>query len=210
MSAVAKVDAAASFGAKLAMPSLGAVGYVVTASNLVWNLDGEELRAYNLKQLVAAGISEESINEFLDNPVFSPTQQTLIVQAMVELKDVAGLGKVLSLPDWVETETEAWFYAETIVLMSRFHESVRPARAIVGDGLVPALITGNDELIYIVPVDFLTWNETLLGLLQGPMAAGISGVEGGRELWLNGKATEMASAGLSSMGWSIKTGISLD
>jgi len=210
MSAVAKVDAAASFGAKLAMPSLGAVGYVVTVSNLVWSLDGEELRAYNLKQLVAAGISEELINGFLDNPLFSPTQQTVMGQAMVEMKDIEGLDKVLSLPGWVETETEAWFYAETILLMSRFVKSVRSVRAIVGEGLVPALITVNDELIYIVPVDFLTWNEAIASLLQGPMVAGISGVTGGRELWLNGNATETASAGFSSLGWSIKTKISLD
>ena len=97
------MDAAASFGARLAMPGLGAVSYIVTVSNLVWSLDGEELRVFNLKQLVEAGTSEQVINDFLDNPVFSPTQQTVIVQAMVEMKDVEGMERILLLADWVET-----------------------------------------------------------------------------------------------------------
>jgi len=83
-------------------------------------------------------------------------------------------------------------------------------RAIVGEGPVPALVTGSNELVYVMPVDFLTWNETLAGLLQGSMVAGILGVESGRELWLDGKATDAASAGLSVLGWSIETEISLD
>ncbi len=208
--AVSKVDAAASFGAKLLMPGLGAVSYVVTVSNLVWSLDPEELRAHNLKQLVQAGISEAAIDDFLDNPAFSPTQQTVIVQSMVEMKDVEGLEKILLLPGWVESETEAWIYAETILLMSRFRETARPVRAIVGEGLVPGLLTESDELVYVVPLGHLTWNEMLADLADGSMISGISGVEGGRELWLDGTATEKASAGLAILGWSVETEISLD
>ncbi len=210
VSAVAKVDAAASFGARLAMPSLGAVGYVVTISNLVWNLDGEELRAYNLTQLAEAGIPDIAISEFLDNPVFSPTLQTVIVQSMVEMKNVEGLERVLTLEGWVESETEALFYTESILLMAQFHRSVHPVRAIVGESLVPAMVTGSDELIYVVAVDYLTWNVTLVDLIQGPMAVGIPGVQGGHKLMLNGKATETVTAGLSILGWSVEAGISLD
>jgi len=208
--AVAKVDAAASFGAKLMMPGLGAVSYVVTVSNLVWSLDPEELRAYNVKQLAQVGVSEAAIDGFLNNQVFSPTQQTVIVQAMVEMKDVEDLEKVLLLSSWAETATQAWFYAETISLTAQFHESVRPVRAIVGEAPVPGLLTKNGELVYVVPLDHLTWNETVAELVRGSMIAGTSGVEGSRELWLDGTATETASAGLAALDWSVESGISFD
>ena len=94
--------------------------------------------------------------------------------------------------------------------MSRFHEVVQPVRAIVGEDPVPAVVTGSNELVYVVAVDYLTWNTTLVGLIQGPMAAGVSGVKGGRELWLKGVATKTATEGLSTLGWCVEAGISLD
>jgi hypothetical protein len=210
LKSIAMVDAAASFGTKLAMPGLGAVSYVAKASNLVWSLDGEELRDYNLEQLEEAGISKAIIEGFLDNPTFSPTQQTIITQSMLQMKDIDGLGKVLQLPDWVDNETEAWFYTETIQLMARFSESMQRPRAIVGISKVPALLTDSDELIYVLPVDYLTWNENLAGFVKQVMAPPVEAGEGGYAFWLNGVTTQTAAAGLRTLGWSIKTSISLE
>jgi hypothetical protein len=60
-------------------------------------------------------------------------------------------------------------------------------------------------------VDYLTWSSTLVGLAQGSMAAGTSGVKGSREFWLDdGKVTDTALAGLAILGWSVKTEFSPD
>ena len=207
ISAVAKVDAAASFGAKLLMPGLGAVSYVVTVSNLVWSLDGEELRAYNLKQLVEAGVAREAIDTFLDNPIFSPTQQTVIVQAMVLMKEANGLENVLTVPEWVDEGEEAWFYANTIHLISRFHQSVSPVEAISVNPLLPGLMTEDDVTVFVVPVDYLTWNQTLADLLAGPLA-GAEGSE--KSIWIEGQATKTAVSALANLGWSVEAGVLLD
>jgi len=206
---IAMVDAAASFGTKLAMPGLGAVAYVAKVSNLVWSLDGEELRDYNLEQLEEAGISKAIIEDFLDYPVFSPTQQTIITQSMLQMKDMGGLEKVLQLPDWVDNETEAWYYTEIIQLMARFSESMQRPLAIVGISMVPALLTQRDELVYVLPLDYLTWNKNLAGFIKQVMAPPVEAGEGGRAFWLNGVTTQTAATGLRTLGWSIRTGISL-
>jgi hypothetical protein len=177
---------------KQAMPGLGVASYVVTVSNLVWSLNGEELRHHNLEQLMDAGISEAIIDDFLDNPAFSPTQQTIITQSMLQMKDMDGLGKVLQLPDWVDNETEAWYYTETIQLMARFSESMQRPRAIVGISKVPALLTQRDELVYVLPLDYLTWNENLAGFVKQVMTPPGETGEGGREFWLNGMITQTA------------------
>jgi hypothetical protein len=210
IAAVAKVDATANFAAKLVTPNLGVVGYVVDVSNLVWSLDGEELRAHNLKQLKAVGITEEQIDAFLDNPAFSPTHQSFIVQAMVEMKDVADLDMILQLPDWAETESDAWFYTETITIMSRFHRSEQPVKALAGDFLIPAAVTSNDDVAFIVPVDYVSWSATLSDMLTGPMASVAPDSAGSRELWIRGQASESAAAAISDLGWSIKTGVKLE
>jgi hypothetical protein len=207
---IAMVDAAASFAAKLAMPGLGVASYVATVSNLVWSLDGEELRDHNLEQLMDAGISEAIIEDFLDNPTFSPTQQTVITQSMLQMKDMDGLGKVLQLPDWVDNETEAWYYTEIIQLMARFSESMQRPLAIVGISMVPALLTQRDELVYVLPLDYLTWNKNLAGFVKRVMAPPVEAGEGGRAFWLNGVTTQTAAAGLRTLGWSIRTGISVE
>jgi hypothetical protein len=207
---VAKVDAAASFGAKLAMPGLGAVSYVVTVSNLVWSLDGEELRARNLKVLEESGVSVETIEAFLDNPVFSPTHQTVIVQAMVEMQGVEGIEKALTLLDWVETETDAWYYADTIQLLSRFHQSVSPVHALASHALVPAVQTGDNALVFVLPVDHLSWNQTLADLLEGSFAIDQELIGFNRGLWLTGYSTDTARDVLSNLGWSVKTEVSID
>jgi len=129
---------------------------------------------------------------------------------MVDMKDVEGLNKILSLSDWVETVTDAWFYTETILLMARFHQSVQPAHAFAGEFLFPALVTGSDEVVYVVPLDYLSWSETLSEMLTGPMAAVTTITESSSSLWIKGQASETVTVAFSILGWSLKTGISLD
>jgi hypothetical protein len=122
---------------------------------------------------------------------------------------VEGLEKILTLPTWVDTGPEAWFYAVTIQLMPRFSESIWPVRAIVGERLVPALVTERNKLVYVLSLDYLTWNAVLADLVNSIMVTPGQAGDGGREFWLDGMTTQTAQAGLRILGWNVKTGISL-
>ena len=67
-----------------------------------------------------------------------------------------------------------------------------------------------DELIHVLLLDHLTWNENLAGFVKQVMAPPVEAVKGSRAFRLNGTTTQTAAAGLETLGWSIKTGISLE
>ena len=65
-------------------------------------------------------------------------------------------------------------------------------------------------MVYVVPVDYLSWSETLSDMLTGPLATVTTAAEGGNSLWINGQASDTVTTAFSTMGWSIKTGVSLE
>jgi len=156
---VASVDAAANFGAKLLMPGLGVVGMAATATNLVWSVSAEELRAQNLIKLQERGASEEQIEKFLDNEMYSPTVQTVVVIAMLEMEGVENVPVVLEKALAADSEQTAVFFANTIRMLAKFHTLEGGLASLTGTGPLVGGLTRDNRLVFAVPVGHLVWRR---------------------------------------------------
>lgn len=207
---VASVDAAASFGAKLVMPGMGGVGVVASASDLVWQVSPEELRAQNLKSLQQQGASQDQIDVFLDNSVYSPTLQTLIIAALLKMDGVEDREVALEKAVVADSEGLAVFYANTVRMLAAFHVSHRRLSSLTGEGPVVGGLTEDNRLVYSVPIDHLVWTQEFADLVEGRLSDVATSANGRkREFWLLGTATPRAVEELGKRGWTVHQNVRL-
>jgi hypothetical protein len=201
---VARVDAAGTFGTRLAMPRIPGVGYVAKLNTLVWSVDPRELREQNINRLRAAGATDEDIKGFFDHPWFSPTLQTVLITSSLELEGAKGLPLILELAKGVDSEDQAVFFVDTVRMLAGFHRTQGGLVRLVDGARVPAGLTPDGRLVLTLPTDSMFWTaevadaagETLPALAAGAAAQS-------RGLWLRGEVSSRAREGLEGLGWQV-------
>ena len=61
-------------------------GEISAVSNMVWDTPPGDLEVANREKLAAMGVSKEEVNAWYENPWYTPTTQTLLVQMMEGLE----------------------------------------------------------------------------------------------------------------------------
>jgi hypothetical protein len=205
---VAKVDAAAGFATKLAVPRIPGLGTVATVTSMVWSIDPRELREQNLARLQNAGISAELIESFLDQPWYSPTLQTFLVTALVEMEAVDNLSPALELALDAESEEEAVFFVRTVRMLADIHRTQGVEALATGTSL-PGALTADNRLIFALPTDHIAWTEEVAADANRVLPELARGYESrGREIWLHGTASARCREELGGLGWKVRTEVS--
>jgi hypothetical protein len=73
------------------------------------------------------GADETLIEEYLENPRMSPSQQTLLTAAISEIEGAAGRDGILRQALNVETEAEANFLIKSVTMLAWYHLNQKPA-----------------------------------------------------------------------------------
>lgn len=208
---VAKVDAAGGFLTRLApIPTIPGVSYVQDVNKLVWRMDPRELRERNVKILAAAGVGQELIVGFFENPWYSPSLQTHLLAAFAQLEGVEGLGTIVRQAAAAESEEEAMFFLEAVRMLARFHTGNAPVERLLAGARLPAARVAGGRLVFLVPVDHISWTEGIATAAEGPFrqAATGLGIES-REVWFRGHASPRCRDELTTRGWRVVDGVRL-
>ena len=88
---VAKVSGTVGKVTNILIPIPSVVGTAAIVSDMVWNLSPTDLLIQNQETLKALGYSDELIQEFFSNKVYSPTEQTAFVAAVKSLDHLQGV-----------------------------------------------------------------------------------------------------------------------
>jgi len=206
---VANVDAIASFGTRLVMPRIPGVSTMGTVTKMVWSVDPRELREQNLARLESTGVGPELIANFLDQPWYSPTLQTLLVTDLLKMESVGGLSLALDLALAAESEEEALFLVQTVHMLSELHHAQGITSLAAGASL-PGALTADNRLIYPLPVDHVAWTAEVAADSQSALPdLGQSYNPKSRELWLRGTASPRCVEELDGLGWSVRTEVKI-
>jgi len=184
----------------------GPAGYAISAGGTSNSLrealrdkTAAELERDGRKALASMGVSDGTMDAFYANAMLSPTDKSIIVEALASLGGagereifVGGAARAPSIE-------MAFFYRRQAELIAAYNKRVAPIRQFVRLSGAPMLETGKG-IISILPVDYLIWTPPLEQLV-----AGAGGHRGGApsEIWIAGKASEMASARLAELGWKV-------
>lgn len=155
------------------------------------------------RQLLAAmGVSGEATEAFYGNPNLSPTDKAIIVAALMNLGGVANREIFIAGAAKAQSIEMGFFYRRQAELIAAYDKKISPVSAFVRAGGAPMLQTGKG-MVSILPVDYLFWSPPLEGL--------VAGAGGGGQVWITGRASEMANSRLASLGWTVvpKAGLKL-
>ncbi|MCF6288110.1 MAG: hypothetical protein L3J53_02595 [Proteobacteria bacterium] len=200
---VAKIDAVANFSTGLLLPGIGAFNVIASTSNLAWQFSPQELRAQNFKHLQNQGVDKELINDFLNNEMFSPNLQTIIVTSLLDMQGVKNRSIVLEKASWVDSEEMAFFFTDTVRMLSEFNSTQSKLTRLTGDSAIMGAMTGNNRLIYTLPIDHLVWSKEFARTFENEKKQ--NGVS--REFWLRGTATTKTIEELGKVGWTVKQNV---
>jgi len=185
------------------VPKIPGASIIGDVNEAVWSKDPYELRDLNQARLVATGADEVLIEQYLDNPRMTPTQQTLLTAAIAELADVENRDGMLRQALLPETEEEMNFQIRSAILLAWFHINSQAFVTVNTDGVLPAGITSSGTMVFLVAADHVYWSETI-----SQAAADHAELLGGgrhREVWLLGGASNRCKDELESLGFDVHT-----
>ena len=161
-----------------------------------------DLRRMNTEKLRAMGIEPSTVEMFINESVFSPREQTILVSALDEMKGVGDRERFVQLAALTNNADMALFRQRQAEMYAGYHKAVSPLTQFVSVGQVPAARAGNGALVFNFPIDYLVWTDSLARLVANTdlLANQLPGLTR-KELWLTGNLSPRTRAELRKMGW---------
>lgn len=186
-------------GAGTAMTAIGATR---VTTEIFKNQPPVELRRINTDKLNAMGIEPSNVEMFIGESVFTPREQTILVSALDEMKGVRERERFVQLAALTNNADMALFRQRQAEMYAGYHKAVTPLAQFVSIGPVPAARSGNGTLVFLFPIDYLVWTDSLARLVANTdvLANQLQGVKR-KELWVTGNLSPRARKEMRSMGW---------
>ena len=203
---VARVEGLTSFGMKFAgLPSIPGAREMRKTLDLVWNTDPWELRLRNRNILLAAGLSEETVRAFEDNPNLTLSAQTAFLDILKGFEGVKGREHLLARAIEVESRDEAQTLVTSANLLLSLHKS-EPLREILPGSRLPVARTAKGGLAAVVMTDALFWTEEVAEAAQTLAEIYADEAAASRRLYVAGEASSRFKSGAGKLGWEIVDG----
>ncbi|WP_210208515.1 hypothetical protein, partial [Rhodoplanes roseus] len=196
-------------GAFMAIP--GAAGMAVSGSKtgqdlgqLALDKAPSELRDLNRASLTAMGVPVPITAAFLDNTVFTPTDQTVIVTALARMKGVKNQHIFVARAAQAGSRDLAFFFRRRAELIADHHLKTEALAEFVDVRGLAVNRTRGGTVVAVVPFDMLAWTEPVSGLVAA-MDDDIrrGGLGKAIEIRVTGGVTERARQGLREHGWTL-------
>lgn len=164
-----------------------------------------DLRRMNGEKLKAMDVHPEVADTFLNNTIYSPRDQTLLVNALDEMKGVGNRATFVRLGAASADRDIARFRARQVEMYAGFHKAVAPVETFIALGEFAAVRTTKNEVVFNVPLDYLVWTE--------PMAKLLTAADGrvtqltrpaNKQLWVTGTVSTRARKEIEGRGWRIQ------
>jgi hypothetical protein len=164
-----------------------------------------DLRRMNAEKLKAMDVHPEIADTFISNALFSPRQQTLLVNALEEMKGVANRGVFVRFAGATQNPNLVFFRQRQAEMYAGYHRTVAPLEGFLSlDGL-PAGRTTGGNLVFNAPLDHLVWTEPIARFITAvnSVVQETGGIKG-KEFWVTGTLSARAKKELKSRGWQVQ------
>ena len=185
------------------VPQIPGADIIGEVNDAVWTKDPYELQDLNRTRLAATGADEILIEEFFDNPIMSPSQQTLMTAAIAEIDGADGRDGILRQALNVETEAEAGFLMRSVSMLAWYHINQAPISAVMTYSAVPVGITVNGTAILMFAVDHVYWTDSIAAAAQNHASQSSAPQTSGGEVWLLGSASDRTREELTGLGFAV-------
>jgi hypothetical protein len=198
---VSAAMAAVPGGAGFAMT---AIGTTRLATEVLQNTPPSDLRRMNAEKLTAMGIDAHTTDMFISDSVFSPSEQTILVTALDEMRGVAERERFVQLAALTDKDDVAFFRQRQAEMYAGYHRAVSPLERFVGVGPVPAARTVKGALVFNLPVDYVVWTEQVARVVTtaSNLANQLPGISE-KQLWITGTLSPRTRAEMQRLNWKV-------
>src|SRR5262249_29029655 len=151
------------------------------------------------------GVNAEIADAFLNNTIFSPREQTLLVHALGEMNGVAERGALVRLALPSQNSTIAFFRQRQAQMYAGYNKSVTPLESFISLGQFAVARGVNGGLVVNFPADYVVWTEPMAQWLTAGnelVNKYLSWVKE-KHLWLTGSLSPRARKEIESRGWQV-------
>ncbi len=205
---IAWAEYAGGFTLGVATLPLGGVAGVTLSVSGTARLLGEviattppaELKLQNRAKLAEMGIDENLADLFVQNPHFTPLQQTAYVMALEKMTSAQERVLPLQAALQVNDQDMARYMTAIMAMFAGYNEKISP---IVQFKTVARFYCGvdkNGQLIVMLPADYITLNKRLVSGIKSVQDGALSGYA----LWTIGTVSPKAQQYITKSGWHLE------
>ncbi len=163
----------------------------------------QDLRRQNRESLRGMGVPDSLTRLFIDNTVFTPVQQTGIVQALASMDGVKGRDAFIGFAADTDSQDLALFRQRMSQMYAGYALKVGSLDRFVTLGRFVGAATPGGKLILAFPLDYLSWTETTAKIVAGLRDAAAANNLAGAEVWFTGKASPLCRKEFKRLGFTV-------
>lgn len=166
-----------------------------------------DLRIMNREKLIAMGVTNDIVELFIDNAIYTPREQTILVVALDAIKGAKGREAFVKTAILADNAEIAYFRQRQAQMYAAYHKMIAPISAFVPVGQLAGAQLADGTLVVVAPLDLLAWTESM-----GSFVANASNYidqtikPAGKHLVIAGGATALAKAKMAELGWTLTEG----
>jgi hypothetical protein len=164
-----------------------------------------ELQTINAQRLSAMGVPESLAKVFLNNFSYDPSEKTLLVGELANMKGVKGRDKFITAACVAQGEPMAVFMRVMAQLMGYYSGRSKTVQAFVEADNLPLLQKKDGTVVAIIPLDHLAWTRRFANKEKAVSEAikKIPRVKG-KEMLIVGAVNPAAKKALQDRGWKVE------
>ena len=213
LDSIAWTAASGSLTVKAAFSAIpGGVGTVVSLTgtadslrSLVRDKTPAELQAINAQRLSDMGVSGSLQKIFLNNFSYDPSEKTLLVGELANMKGIKGRDKFITAACVAQSESMAVFMRVMAQFMGLYNEKRKSVQSFVEADNLPLLQKKDGTVVAVLPLDHLTWTQRFANKEKAVSEAikKIPGVKK-KEFVVVGTVSPIAKKALEGKGWKVE------
>ena len=212
LTAMAQAGAAGNItGTALAALIPGGVGIAVSAAGTTATLNNIDLTAspvtiaqQNQAQLIAMGVSPDVAAAFVENQIFTPTEQTRVTAALANMPSVQNKTAFVNFLAGTTDPDVALFRQRMAAMYAGYNAGVSPLSGFVAVGRHVAALNAAGRLIVVFPTDCFFWTETNAVIARSLSDFARNLPASGVDLWAANRVSREFARNLRAMGWTVR------
>jgi hypothetical protein len=139
--------------------ALDAVKFTRRANQIMRDMAPEDLRIRNRKSLEDMWATKEECDAFMNNPHFTPRNETIITLALEAMPNVGNRQAVIRRAALVDSPLAALLMQRSVEMMRSYHATVRPIVRLEELEANLAFVTDDQGLGMTMPADRIHWTD---------------------------------------------------
>ncbi len=185
-------------------PIVTATGTTNLLNKVVKDMAPQDLRIMNREKLAKMGVMDATANAFIKNSSYSPREQTVLVNALFEMKNTRGRDVFVKFATPADHYDVTYFRQLQAEMYADHNRNIAPIKQFIKLGSFTTAVTGNNAVEVCFPMDYLLWTVDMAKAATA-LTNEINALNWvtKKHMYITGSLSPLARKSLTHLGWVI-------